>query len=479
MLTTWSSMEQNDDGTFDSLFDSTSRKHAMSAAPDRRVVITGMGVVCPLGLSLEDLWAGLVEGRSGVGPLESFPCSGLPLRHAAEARAFTGDIDNFGPLDGERKKAIRKGLKVMCRESQMAVAAAQRALHHSGLFAADAPAGSVQPERFGCVFGSDYMLTLPDDFTASVAKCRGADGTFEFDRWATDGMPQLTPLWLLKYLPNMPASHIAIYNDLRGPSNSLTLREASGHLALGEASITIQRGAADVMVVGATGTRVHPMKTVHALQSEQVALEDDAAGSGLSEPTRWSRPFDRSRKGMVLGEGSAVFILEELRHAQARGATIHGEIVGHAARNAGLAGGVGLKQKALSLAMRRALSMANVTAAELSHIHAHGASTVVGDREEAAALHDVLGAAAATIPTVAAKSHFGNLGGGSGLVACMASVLALRHGELFPLLNFEESDPDCRIRAARRGDPSGNVFISSAVTPQGQAGSIVIRALAP
>jgi 3-oxoacyl-[acyl-carrier-protein] synthase II len=479
MLTTLSSMEQNDDGTFDSLFDSTSRKHAMSAAPDRRVVITGMGVVCPLGLSLEDLWAGLAEGRSGVGPLESFPCSGLPLRHAAEARAFTGDIDNFGPLDGERKKAIRKGLKVMCRESQMAVAAAQRALHHSGLFAADAPAGSVQPERFGCVFGSDYMLTLPDDFTASVAKCRGADGAFEFDRWATDGMPQLTPLWLLKYLPNMPASHIAIYNDLRGPSNSLTLREASGHLALGEASITIQRGAADVMVVGATGTRVHPMKTVHALQSEQVALEDDAAGSGLSEPTRWSRPFDRSRKGMVLGEGSAVFILEELRHAQARGATIHGEIVGHAARNAGLAGGVGLKQKALSLAMRRALSMANVTAAELSHIHAHGASTVVGDREEAAALHDVLGADAATIPTVAAKSHFGNLGGGSGLVECMASVLALRHGELFPLLNFEESDTDCRIRAARLGDPSGNVFISSAVTPQGQAGSIVIRALAP
>ena len=462
----------------------------MSAGQERRVVITGMGVVCPLGLTLEDLWEGLVEGRSGVGPLESFPSAGLPLHHAAEARGFTGDIDNFGPLDGERKKAIRKGLKVMCRESQMAVAAAQRALHHSGLFAADAKAGSVQPERCGCVFGSDYMLTLPEDFTAGVAKCRGERGTFEFDRWASEGMPQLTPLWLLKYLPNMPASHIAIYNDLRGPSNSLTLREASGHLAIGEASITIQRGAADIMVVGATGTRVHPMKTVHALQSEQVALEhgslqqgslgdDAAAGSGYADPTRWSRPFDRARKGMVLGEGAAVFILEELEHALGRGATIHGEIIGHAARNAGLAGGVGLKQKALALAMRRALAMARVDASELSHIHAHGASTVVGDREEAAAMHEVLGAAAATVPTVAAKSHFGNLGGGSGLVECMASVLSLRHGELFPLLNFEESDPDCQIRAARRGDPSGNVFISSAVTPQGQAGSIVIRALAP
>ena len=447
----------------------------MSVAPGRRVVITGMGVVCPLGLALEDLWTGLIEGRSGVGPLDAFPCAGLPLSHAAEARAFTGDIDNFGPLEGERKKAIRKGLKVMCRESQMAVAAAQRALHHSGLFTADAQNDSVQPERFGCVFGSDYMLTLPEDFTASVAKCRGTNGQFEFARWATDGMPQLTPLWLLKYLPNMPASHIAIYNDLRGPSNSLTLREASGHLAIGEATATIQRGAADIMVVGATGTRVHPMKTVHALQCEQVAL--DAACS--NDPTQWSRPFDRQRKGMVLGEGAAVLILEELGHAKARAAPIFGEILGHAARNAGIAGGVGLKQKSLALAMRRALSMANISVADLSHIHAHGQSTVVGDREEALALHEVLGPAADSIPIVAAKSHFGNLGAGSGLVECVASLLAVQHGELFPLLNYEEPDPDCRIRPARRGDRPGNVFISSAVTPQGQAGSVVIRGLAP
>jgi len=433
----------------------------------RRVVITGMGVVCPLGLTLEDLWSALLEGRSGVGPLQSFPCEGLPLRHAAEARGFSGDIDNFGPLEGERKKAIRKGLKVMCRESQMAVAAAQRALHHSGLLGQ----AGVQPERFGCVFGSDYMLTLPEDFTASVAKCRGEDGGFDFQRWASDGMPQLTPLWLLKYLPNMPASHIAIYNDLRGPSNSLTLREASGHLAVGEAVVTIQRGAADIMVVGATGTRVHPMKTVHALQSEQVALGD-------GDPSRWSRPFDRSRKGMVLGEGAAVLILEEREHALARAATIHGEVIGHAARNAGVAGGVGLKQRALTLAMRRALDMAGLAPGDLSHIHAHGAGTTVGDREEAAAMREVLGPAAETIPTVAAKSHFGNLGGGSGLVECVASLLAARHGELFPLLNYETPDPDCRIRAARRGDPAGTVFLSSAVTPQGQAGSVLIRGLA-
>jgi 3-oxoacyl-[acyl-carrier-protein] synthase II len=439
----------------------------MSVGTGRRVVVTGMGVVSPLGLALDELWTGLLEGRSGVVPIESFSTGGLPLHHAAEARGFTGDIADFGPLDGERKKAIRKGCKVMCRESQMAVAAAQRALHDCGAAAAHHP-----PERFGCVFGSDYMLTLPEDFTSGVAACRAPDGSFDFDRWATSGMPLLNPLWLLKYLPNMPASHIAIYNDLRGPSNSLTLREASGHLAVGEAVVTIQRGAADVMVAGATGTRVHPMKTVHALQSEQVALDEN--GEGL-EPARWSRPFDRGRRGMVLGEGAAVLILEELGHAEARGARIYGEIIGHASRCVTDTSGVGDRRRVLTHALGSALRIAAVPPDRVGHVHAVGASTVVGDREEAAAMHDVLGAAAERVPTVAAKANFGNLGGASGLMECIASLLAMRHGELFPLLNYEVADPDCRIRPARRGDAAGDVCLSSSVTPQGQAGALVLR----
>jgi 3-oxoacyl-[acyl-carrier-protein] synthase II len=430
---------------------------------ERRVVVTGLGLVCPLGLSADAFWTALDQGTSGVVPIESFSPAGLPLRHAAEARCFTGAIGDFGELDGEKKKAIRKGLKVMCRESQMAVAAAQRALDDAGDALTHHPA-----ERFGCVFGSDYMLTLPEDFTAGIAACRAADGGFDFQRWATDGMPLLNPLWLLKYLPNLPASHIAIYNDLRGPSNSVTLREASGHLAIGEATMTIQRGAADAMLAGATGTRVHPMKTVHALQSEQVALGD-------GDPTRWSRPFDRDRRGMVLGEGAAVLVLEELEHAQSRNARIYAEVVGHAARHASDAAGVGIRRRAVGLAMRRALDMAGAAANSLGHVHAHGLSTVTGDREEAAAMGDALGTAAGSAPLVAAKSHFGNLGAGSGVVECIASVLALRQGTLFPLLNHESADPECPIRPARSGDPAGESFISSAVTPQGQAGTVVIR----
>jgi len=434
---------------------------------DRRIVVTGLGVVSPLGLSLDDFWTNLRSGTSGVGPIESFATTGLPLHHAAEARGFTGNIDDFGPLDGEKKKAIRKGLKVMCRESQMGVAAAQRALHDAGdVFAHHAP------ERIGCVFGSDYMLTVPEDFTVAVAACRAEDGSFDFTRWASDGMPKLNPLWLLKYLPNMPASHIDIYNDLRGPSNSITIREASGHLALGEATDTIQRGMADVMVTGATGTRVHPMKTVHAIQSEQVAM---TTGSN-DEPATWSRPFDRDRRGMVLGEGAAVLILEALDHAERRGATILAEVVGHGASCVADRGGTGRRREALARAYGTALRRANIAPADLGHIHANGISTTLGDQDEAAAIGEVLGTSASRVPLVAAKSHFGNLGAGSGLVECVASILALRHGELFPLLNFENPDGACAIRAAARGDKPGSSFISASVTPQGQAAAVVFRA---
>jgi 3-oxoacyl-[acyl-carrier-protein] synthase II len=347
----------------------------------------------------------------------------------------------------------------------MAVAAAQRALHDAG----DALARHA-PERFGCVFGSDYMLTLPEDFTAGIAACRGADGGFDFNRWATAGMPLLNPLWLLKYLPNMPGSHIAIFNDLRGPSNSLTVREASGHLAVGEAAVTIQRGMADIMVAGATGTRVHPMKTVHALQCEQVALE----GLG-GDPATWSRPFDAGRRGMVLGEGAAVLVLEELESARARGAKIYAEVAGHAAACGADRGAIGQRRATLAQAVGTALDRAGLAGDGLGHVHAQGLSTVTGDRDEAAALCDVLGDAAARIPTVAAKGNFGNLGAGSGLVECVASILALARGTLFPLLNYESADADCPVRAARQGDPAGESFVSAAATPQGQAGAVVFR----
>lgn len=214
----------------------------------RRVVITGLGLVSPLGNSPEKLWAALSTGQSGVRPLESVPAEALPVKSGAECRDFTGAIEDFGPLDKAMSRQIKKNLRVMCREIQMGVAVAQLVLADSAM---DLTKTSL--DRVGVVYGSDYMLTLPQEFMAGVRNCLDADGQFDFSSWAEKGLPAVEPLWLLKYLPNLPASHIAIFNELRGPNNSLTVREASSNLAIAEAFSTIVRGHADAIIAWCNG----------------------------------------------------------------------------------------------------------------------------------------------------------------------------------------------------------------------------------
>ncbi len=437
---------------------------ALMSSTQRRVVITGIGVISPLGNSKESLWEGLCAGRSGVAPLTRVPPESLPVSVAGEARDFQGNIDDFGPLEKEQKKAIRKGLKVMCRECQMGVAAAQRALQDARL-----SPGRYDPDRTGVNFGSDYMLTLPDEFTEGVLQCLGEGGQFDFSRWGPQGIPKMSPLWLLKYLPNMPASHIAIYNDLRGPNNSLTLREASSNLAVSEAFQTIAQGRADIMLAGATGTRLHPMKMVHAIQQEELAPGD-------GDPARISRPFDRHRRGMVLGEGAGALVLEELASAVSRGVPIYAEVVGGASSSVAGPSLVACRDQAMKNALVAVLNNAGLAAEQVGFLHAHGLSTRTGDIEEAWAINRVFGDRANPLPVTAAKSYFGNLGAGSGMVELAAGVLALQGGRLFPILNYEVADPECPIFAVTNGNAEvGESFVNLNVTPQGQASAVVMR----
>ena len=425
----------------------------------RRVVITGIGLVSPLGSDLDTFWTALVEGRSGVGPLTLTPPGALPVAFGAEARQFRGAIDDFGPLPKDQAKAIRKGLKVMCRECQMGCAAAQRALAHAGL-----TPGAFDPERVGITFGADHMLTMPEEFNESILRCLDGEGQFEFSRWATEGLPKLNPLWLLKYLPNMPACHLAIYNDLRGPSNSITLREAAANIAVAEAFQTIVHDRADAMVVGATGTRIHPIKTIHTRQQEEVAI-------GNGDPTRASRPFDRDRTGMVLGEGAAAVILEDLGRAKARGATLYAEVLGGASSSVAGRDRLAHPEQALRNALEMTLHRVGLAPEAVGFVNAHGLSTRSADVGEAWAINRVFGTRAPPIPVVAPKSHFGNLGAGSGLIELIAGVLALGHGRLFPVLNYENPDPDCPIAvaAASQERPPGGSFVNVSFTPHGQA----------
>jgi 3-oxoacyl-[acyl-carrier-protein] synthase II len=430
----------------------------------RRVVITGVGIVSPLGSSKKELWAALSSGRSGVGLLKSLPPGAVPVTCAAEARQFRGKIEDFGPLDKEQLKAIRKGLKVMCRECQMGVAAAELALADANL-----GPGRTDPLRTGITFGTDYMISLPDEFAEGILQCIDESGRFNFARWPTDGMAKMSPLWLLKYLPNMPASHLAMYNDLRGPNNSVTMREAAANVAIGEAYQTILRGSAEVMVVGATGTRTHPLKIVHAYQQEEVAL-------GNGDPTRASRPFDRNRSGMVLGEGAGAIVLEESNSARARGATIYGEVRGSASSAAVGRSLVAHRDQAMINVLRATLASAGATPDDVGHLHAHGLSTRTCDTDEARAISAVFGARSAPIPVIAAKSYFGNLGAGSGMVEFVASLLALQHNTLFPVLNYDCPDPECPLAVVTLpGTPPGSSFVNLNVTPQGQASAVMVR----
>ena len=434
-----------------------------SPAPQRRVVITGLGVISPLGNSVASLWDALCAGRSGVTPLTVIPPVADLVTFGGQCLSFTGEIDDFGDLDKEVKKSIRKALKVMCRETMMAVASAQQAMADAKL-----AAGALSPDRCGIVYGSDYMLSPPIDFESAMIKCGAGAGKFSYADWGQTGIGDMNPLWMLKFLPNMPASHIAILNDLRGPNNSLTLREVSSLMAVREAMQTIQRGHADFMLAGSTGTRVHAFKTVHALQSEQLA-------SPGAIPSEASRPFDAQRTGMVVGEGAGAIVLEELESAQKRGATIYGELVGSGSSIVTNSHLEGNRTKAFANAARAALTESGMAPSDCGHVNAHGLGTKQGDTDEAAALAEVFGDAAKSVPVAAAKSYFGNLGAGSGVVELVASTLALHHDKLFRTLNFATPDPECPLNVTKHCCPAGGSFLKLSITPQAQAAAVVVR----
>ena len=439
----------------------------MQASDPQRIVITGLGVVSPLGCSPDQLIQRLRSRCSGVGPLTQVPTGVLSVDHGAEASDFTGAIEDYGPLDKALQRTIRKGSKLMCREIEMGVAAAQRAIDHAGL-----TPESRDRDRTGVVYGCDYIMTLPEEFAAGIQNCQDEDGKFQFSQWAAKGLPQVNPLWLLKYLPNMPASHIAIYNDLRGPNNSITMREASPAAVLSEAYSTLQRGHADVLVVGATGSRIQPFRSLHA--SMQEALATIPRGADAAQMAAACRPFDRDRNGSVLGEGAAAMILETLSHARARGATILGEVIGSGCSTVGPPWGPGYLGRAIGNALRMATRNADL--AKIGHVNAHGLGTVPCDNAEAEAIAEVFHEDQPRVPVTTAKGHFGNLGAGGGMVEVVASVGSLG-GELFPTLNCEQLDPACDIHVVTdSGTPAGDSFVSVNVTPQGQASAVLIAA---
>ncbi|HEY7425799.1 MAG TPA: beta-ketoacyl-[acyl-carrier-protein] synthase family protein [Gemmataceae bacterium] len=423
------------------------------AAPSRRVVISGIGIISPIGLDAETYWRSLEEGRSGVRPIRTFDPSGLPVRFAGEIPEF--DAKNFV------EKKDRKSLRVMARTIQLAVAGAQRALEHGKV-----DKSKLDPKRFGVEFGAGLIATELSDLAEAAhlsANCQ--PGRVDLEKWGDQGIPSIQPLWMLKYLPNMLASHVSILHDAQGPNNSITESDVASLLALGEAYRILVRDQADFFLVGGAESKLNPLSLVRQCLFEYLSHRNE-------EPEKACRPFDQGRDGLVLGEGAGVFVVEELEHARRRGAKIYGEIVGF-----GAAFDPTLKGDGLARAIRAALADASIGPDDVDHVNAHGLATKVSDAWEARCIRAVFGDGSPAVPVFAPKSYLGNLGAGGSTVELAASLLALEQGHVPPTLNYERPDPDCPVTVlAGQPRPIARPYVVKvSFTQMGQCAAMVVR----
>jgi len=430
----------------------------MNTDSRRRILITGMGILSPIGIGVDAFQDSLMSGRSGIKKSELYS-------YLAAPDVCVGEISDFNQTTIKKQylKNQRKSLKVMCREIQLGVASANLAMDDSALDLAD-----VDSERFGIEFGANLMLSPPEVLYGACVACSEGD-KFQYERWGSEGLSKMEPLWLLKYLPNMPACHIGIIIDARGPNNSITQAEASGNLVLGEAQSVIERGWADVMIAGVTGTRVHEVKSIHAKFWDELA-------DSPAELSKRSRPFDKARTGQVVGEAACSLLLEEKSHAENRGAKIWGELLGAGASCViGRDGSVNTRA-AIANAIRSALKNAGVEAGEIGHINAHGLGERAFDVEEFRAIQDTFGSQATEVPVTALKSYFGNSGSGCGIVEASGSLVALKQGVIPATLNYETPDSDCPLNMVRN-EPlatDNKLFLKISTTTFGQASASVI-----
>ena len=374
----------------------------------RRVVITGMGAVTPLGNDVESTWQGAVEGRSGVDFMRAFDTSDFPVHIAAEVKDFD--------LNGDLVPA--KELKRIDRNVQFALAAASEALGHAGK-------NGYQPDRVGVVLGSGigglHELLRQYD----VLKERGPD--------------RVSPTFLPNVLPDSASGQVAIALGLRGPNYAVVSACATGSHAIGEGAELVRHGHADAVLAGGTEACIHPLFFAGFCSMRGLVSEEE-------DPAKASRPFDLSRAGFVMGEGAGIVMLEELDHARERGATLYAEVLGYGASNdayhmaAPDPDSVGVAEM-----MRAALDRAGVDPVRVDYINAHGTSTLLGDTAETKAIKDVFGRHAYDLAVSSTKSTMGHLLGAAGAVEAIMSALAIHHQLLPPTINYHEPDPTCDL----------------------------------
>ena len=412
------------------------------------VVITGIGIACPLGVGLQAVWSEIERRESGVRTVPWLVEAGFPV-------TIAGEVPDFEPKQYVKP---RKSLKVMSRETQLAFAATEMAWADAALDDAE-----LDPERLGVVLGANLYRTELEDLI-NLYRTTDNQGQFDFSRWK-EGMREMYPLWMLRYLPNMAACHIGIAHDARGPTNSIVQGDVSSLLTIIEAANVIARGHADVMLAGASSTMLSPVDLAWH------------AGARMSRnnahPAEACRPFDADRDGAVWSEGATMFVLESRTHAQQRGAKLQASILGYGRRCEASSESKKPTGRAIHQAIDAALAMSHVPASEIGHVNAHGLGTVEDDAVEARVIHETL----SEVPVTAPKSFFGNLGAAGGAAELAISLLALKRGIVPPTLNYTNPDPECPVNVISEPQPARSpavLALNHKIT--GQAAALVVSA---
>jgi 3-oxoacyl-[acyl-carrier-protein] synthase II len=374
----------------------------------RRVVVTGLGAVTPLGNDARSTWEAAVAGQSGIDFISAFDASEFPVRIAAEVKGFDG-ATVVGPKEARR----------LDRNVLLAVAAATEAVGDAGLD------GAYDQDRVGVLFGTAIggLIGIAEQHTTLLE--RGAD--------------RVSPYFIPSVLVDTASGQIAIACGFRGPNYAPVSACATGSTAVGEAAELVRRGDADAVLAGGAEACIHPLILAGFCAMRGLVAEDE-------HPPRASRPFDATRAGFVMGEGACVLVLEELEAARARGATVYAEVLGYGASNdAHHLAQPEPEATGVAAMMRAALDRAGVEPERVGYINAHGTSTPLGDLAETRAIKQVFGDHAYELAVSSTKSVTGHCFGAAGAVEGMMCVLALHEGVLPPTMNYEVPDPECDL----------------------------------
>ena len=430
-----------------------------------RVVVTGLGAISPLGLTVSDMWAGLCAGRCGIGRIDAFDPVGFSCKLAGQVPDFK--IQQYVP------KTYRKATKLMSRDIELAVIAANEALTSSGLITKgiDPERVNVDPTRMAINLGAG-LISCDLVELAPAAAASTTDGKFDIHKWGKEGLELVTPLWLLKYLPNMLACHIGIIHDIQGPSNTIICAEAAAHLAISEATQIVARGSSDIALAGGAEAKVNPIVMIRQCLLQRTTSENN------DEPASACRPFDADAKGSVFGEGAGMVVLENLKNAQRRGAKIYAEIVGLGQSNNINPAYEHLEPDGygLQIAIEKAMADAQIEPKDLDLIIPHGTGIAADDLAEATVIKAALGEAAARTAVWPTKSMLSNTGAASGALDVIAAVCAMNEGKIPAAKNCDRKADGCDLNIVKQPQQVNIRYaLCCSYTYGGQTAALVLK----